>query len=155
MSAFPNSLRYMPRKPRAAMTLPSFTASRRVLLRRECACGGTPGMDGVCEGCRKKNLHSAATPLDPNTHEFMTARCRHSFGNVRVDTGERTATGVHLNAAQDEGASEEPLGEGPTQGAPIELAPIAGLGEAAEPSQSGGTTQPVAQQRPPLRRQST
>jgi len=34
----------------------SFTPARGAVLRRQCACGGTPGPDGECEECRKKRL---------------------------------------------------------------------------------------------------
>ncbi|PYI96434.1 MAG: hypothetical protein DMF00_14935, partial [Verrucomicrobia bacterium] len=77
----------------------SLSPSRRGLLQRKCACGGTPGLTGECEECRKKRLQrkignpasemrndssvppivhevirSGGEPLDPNTREFMQAR---------------------------------------------------------------------------------
>ncbi len=34
----------------------SGSASRSSLLQRTCACGGSPGIDGLCTGCREKRL---------------------------------------------------------------------------------------------------
>lgn len=39
-----------------AATQPSFTPVRSGLLRRKCACGGSPGVDGECEACRRKRV---------------------------------------------------------------------------------------------------
>jgi hypothetical protein len=90
-----------------------FTPARSPLLQRKCACGGTPGMDGECEGCRKGRLslqrgtarqggpavpgivrdvlHSPGNPLDGRTQSSMRRRFGHDFGNVRVHTGARAA----------------------------------------------------------------
>jgi hypothetical protein len=38
------------------VTSSSFTPARGAMLQRKCACGGTPGPSGECEGCRKKKL---------------------------------------------------------------------------------------------------
>ena len=32
----------------------TFAAVQPGLLQRKCACGGSPGVDGECEECRKK-----------------------------------------------------------------------------------------------------
>lgn len=86
------------------------------LLQRKCACGGSPGMGGECEECRKKKLqrraidaphpellspiappivtevlNSFGQPLDFVTREFMEPRFNHSFANVRVHTDGRAA----------------------------------------------------------------
>ena len=39
-----------------AASQPSFTPVHSGLLQRKCACGGTPGLEGACEECRKKRL---------------------------------------------------------------------------------------------------
>ncbi|HEY2574338.1 MAG TPA: DUF4157 domain-containing protein, partial [Verrucomicrobiaceae bacterium] len=36
--------------------------TRNRLLQRKCACGGTPGLSGECEECRKKRLSSPGMP---------------------------------------------------------------------------------------------
>src|SRR6266404_6441582 len=45
-----------------AASPPSFTPVRGGLLQRKCACGGTPGPSGECEGCRKKRLTGSNAP---------------------------------------------------------------------------------------------
>jgi hypothetical protein len=73
------------------------------MLQRECACGGTPGPDGECAGCRKKRLQRRSTgqaepsivppivhdvlrspvkPLDAATRTFMEPRFGHDFSAV-------------------------------------------------------------------------
>ena len=43
----------------------SFAPVRHNLLQRKCACGGTPGLDGECAGCRRKRLlGSRSAPFD-------------------------------------------------------------------------------------------
>jgi hypothetical protein len=74
------------------------------LLRRKCACGGTPGPDGECEQCRRKRLdrqrdmadqtilsdvppvvpESPGQPPRADTREFMEPRLGHDFGRVRI-----------------------------------------------------------------------
>jgi hypothetical protein len=92
------------------------------LLQRKCACGGTPGLDGECAGCRTKwlglqrkvtdqatgtpvppivheVLRSAGQPLDPNTRAFMEPRFGHDFSQVRVHTDAEAAESTRvLNA---------------------------------------------------------
>lgn len=48
------TLQIEPKPKSSSPTTPSFTATRSSLLQRKCACGGTPGPSGKCEGCRKK-----------------------------------------------------------------------------------------------------
>lgn len=53
------------------------TLARSGLRQRKCACGGSPGLDGECEGCHRKRLavppiihevlRSPGQPLDPVT----------------------------------------------------------------------------------------
>jgi murein DD-endopeptidase MepM/ murein hydrolase activator NlpD len=84
---------------------------RGKVLQRKCACGGTPGLTGECEECRKKRLQRKASqlsthdshtsevppivhevvaspgqPLDLETRAFMEPRFGHDFGGVRVHT---------------------------------------------------------------------
>jgi hypothetical protein len=84
------------------------TSAQSHLLRRRCACGGTPGLDGECAGCRKERLsrqhrgqtdhdgpstvppivnevlRSPGQPLDADTRASMESRFGHDFGRVRV-----------------------------------------------------------------------
>jgi hypothetical protein len=94
----------------------SFTPVRSGLLQRKCACGGTPGPSGECDGCRKKRLQrkagnseyrkqndsfappivhevlrSPGQPLDPNTRAFMEPRFGHDFSQVRVHSDSKAA----------------------------------------------------------------
>jgi hypothetical protein len=83
------------------------------VLRRACACGGTPGPTGECEQCRKKRLglqrspfaagpavappivhdvlRSSGAPLDSAVRAEMEPRFRHSFADVRVHADGRAA----------------------------------------------------------------
>jgi hypothetical protein len=84
---------------------PTFSPVANGLLQRKCACGGSAGLDGECQECRKKQLQrcsangvqpttvppivhevlrSPGQPLDPNTRAFMESRFGHAFGQVRV-----------------------------------------------------------------------
>ena len=77
------------------------------LLRRRCACGGTPGPDGECEQCRRKRSNrqrdtanrtilsdaptvapemprSPGRSLDADARGFVEPRFGHDFGRVRV-----------------------------------------------------------------------
>ena len=88
--------------------------ARPHLLQRKCACGGTPGLPGECDGCRKKRLilqrssddqaerstvppivqgvlRSPGQPLDAATRAFMEPRFGHDFSRVRVHTDARAA----------------------------------------------------------------
>src|SRR5947209_969436 len=44
----------------------SFTPVRGGLLQRKCACGGTPGLTGECEACRKKRETGTLRQKDGN-----------------------------------------------------------------------------------------
>jgi hypothetical protein len=91
---------------------PSSTPAPSGLLRRKCACGGTPGPSGECAECRKRRLQrrfkdraepsavppivhevlrSPGRPLDPATRSFMEPRFGHDFGRVRVHTDAKAA----------------------------------------------------------------
>lgn len=102
----------------------SFTPTRRALVQRKCACGGTPGVDGECEQCRRKRLslqrkandgsalasvpplvhdviNSPGRPLDAGTRDLMQARFGHDFSQVRVHTdsaAEASARAVNARA---------------------------------------------------------
>lgn len=90
----------------------SFTPARAGSLQRRCACGGTPGPDGECAGCRRKRLHRRAAsqaapatvppivnevlqspgqPLDTAARAFMEPRFGHDFSRVRVHADARAA----------------------------------------------------------------
>jgi hypothetical protein len=95
-------------------TTPSVRPVRTSLLQRKCACGGTPGPDGECAGCRRKRLtlqrratnqtepsavppivhevlRTPGRPLDTTTRTFMEPRLGHDFSRVRVHTDEEAA----------------------------------------------------------------
>jgi hypothetical protein len=99
---------------------PSLTATRRSVLQRKCACGGTPGPTGECAECRKNRLQRRSTgqaepstvppivhevlrspgqPLDPATRAFMEPRFGHDFSSVRVHTDARAAESAHAVSA--------------------------------------------------------
>jgi hypothetical protein len=94
----------------------AFTPASTGLIQRKCACGGTPGLTGECEECRKKKLQrktqnsgfgsrndvsvppivhevlrSPGQLLDPATRAFMEPRFGHDFTKVRVHTDGRAA----------------------------------------------------------------
>jgi hypothetical protein len=102
---------------------PSFAPVRSNLLQRKCACGGTPGLDGVCADCRRKQLRgsrrnlldetaqsevppivhevlrSSGRPLDAETRSFMEPRFGHDFSQVRVHADSRAAASAQaMNA---------------------------------------------------------
>lgn len=93
---------------------PSFAPMRANLLQRECACGGTPGLDGECAGCRQKRLsrqrysmsqarptavppivhevlRSPGQPLDMATRNAVEPHFGYDFSQVRVHTDARAA----------------------------------------------------------------
>jgi Domain of unknown function (DUF4157) len=47
----------------SAPKAPSFMPLRTSLLQRKCACGGSAGMTGACEGCGKKRMMGIQTKL--------------------------------------------------------------------------------------------
>lgn len=95
---------------------PSLTPDLAGLLRRKCACGGSPS-GGECEECGKKDagtlqrktadvspqgsrnappivhevLRSAGQPLDRATRAFFEPRFGHDFSRVRVHTDDKAA----------------------------------------------------------------
>jgi Domain of unknown function (DUF4157)/L,D-transpeptidase catalytic domain len=92
----------------------SFTPQRGSILRRKCACGGTPGPTEECEECHKKRLslqrkrggqnepgevppivhevlRSPGQPLDRETRAFFEPRFGHDFSQVWVHTDARAA----------------------------------------------------------------
>ena len=104
------------RRPAALAVVPA--PSR--FLQRKCACGGTPGMSGECEECRKKRIQRFAPsesevsevpsivsqvlaqsgrPLERDTRSLMERRIGHDFGHVRIHTGaEAAASARAINA---------------------------------------------------------
>jgi hypothetical protein len=98
--------------PPAHSAPPQATHARpAAVLRRKCACGGTPGPTGECEECRRKRLQRSAAapgpavappvvhdvlaspgrPLDGAVRAEMEPRFRHSFADVRVHADGRAA----------------------------------------------------------------
>jgi hypothetical protein len=89
------------------------------VLRRKCACGGTPGPTGECEECRRKRLQRSARaagpavapplvhsvlaspgrPLDGAVRAEMEPRFGHSFSDVRVHADGRAAESARAVAA--------------------------------------------------------
>src|SRR5215218_2316490 len=87
---------------------PSFAPVRSTLLQRRCACGGMPGLDGLCAECRSKQLQgsqrnlvdqvaqlevpplvhevlrSSGQPLDAETRSFMEPRFGHDFSRIPI-----------------------------------------------------------------------
>ena len=81
------------------------------ILQRQCACGGTPGPDGECAGCKAKRLQRRAVapgprtappvvdetlrspgrPLEAPTRAAMEKGFGHNFASVRVHTDARAA----------------------------------------------------------------
>lgn len=51
----------------AETTMPSFTPVRSRLLQRKCACGGTSGLTGDCEECRRNRLQGKAQNSDTSS----------------------------------------------------------------------------------------
>jgi len=99
------------RKPHASLVSmnPKSGAS---LVQRKCACGGSAGLEGMCEDCRGKRLQrrsangadsatappivhevlrSPGQPLDQQTRAFFEPRFGHDFSKVRVHTDARAA----------------------------------------------------------------
>jgi Domain of unknown function (DUF4157) len=97
-------------------------------LQRKCACGGSAGVIGECDGCQSQKLslqrsrrdsevesensfggppivhevlRSSGQPLDTKTQSFMEARFGHDFSRVRVHTdsqAEESASAVSAHA---------------------------------------------------------
>jgi len=100
-------------EPQKAKAVPIAPVPAR-LLRRKCACGGTPGPDGECAECRKKRLGlqrkatgpggpmavppivhevlgSSGRPLDGGTRSVMESRFGHDFSRVRIHADSHAA----------------------------------------------------------------
>ena len=104
--------------PQRKTSTPTFTPVYGGLLQRKCACGGSPGITGECEECRKnlsllqratRNpgprtqnsdrippivhdvLRSSGQPLDPTTRAFFEPRFGHDFSQVRVHSDAKAA----------------------------------------------------------------
>lgn len=93
-------------------TVRSHPSAPTPFLRRRCACGGTPGLDGECAECRGKRLRrrgggraspaaappivhevlrSPGQPLDAGARASMAPYFGHDFGRVRVHADARAA----------------------------------------------------------------
>jgi hypothetical protein len=100
----------------------SFTSPRSGLLQRKCACGGTPGVDGLCAECRSKRLilqrsrfvpaeqseappivhevlRAPGRPLDAEPRSFMEPRFGHDFSQVRIHDESRAAASARAVGA--------------------------------------------------------
>lgn len=88
---------------------PSTFTHRICLLQRKCACGGSPGIDGICEQCRsqrlslqqsslnlaelsrltplgRNGLHASRQPLNATMHSLVEPRFGRDFDRVRVNS---------------------------------------------------------------------
>jgi hypothetical protein len=106
----------------ASSPSPKFTPAPSRLLQRKCACGGTPGVVGMCRVCRRKRLglqryatdqiersevppivhevlQSPGKPLDAATRTLVESRFGHDFSQVRVHTdGQAVKSARAVNA---------------------------------------------------------
>jgi Domain of unknown function (DUF4157) len=61
------------------------------LLQRKCACGGSPGVDSECAGCRdtrlQRNSGQRGQALQQTSQPSIEVRFPHDFGDVRVTSG--------------------------------------------------------------------
>ena len=93
---------------------PAFLPGCSRLLQRQCACGGTPGVDGECPACRDERLslqrgaapgaapavvsqvlRAPGRPLEPPARAFMESRFGHDFSRVRVHTDAQAVESAH------------------------------------------------------------
>ena len=84
------------------------TAGPLPVLRRRCACGGTPGPDGACAACKTKRLQRTASGAGPSAappivHDVLRHAGRPLAPDVRAELGERlghdfSRVRVHHNA---------------------------------------------------------
>jgi hypothetical protein len=108
---------------------PGFTPMRSGLLQRKCACGGTPGVDGECDECRRKRLQREvansgqgtqnAISMPPVVYDAPPSRGRspdasarapkpypgHNFSTVRVQP-------MRISPTFEEGELDQPSPEG-------------------------------------------
>jgi hypothetical protein len=83
-----NELQSVMKRPSSGES--SFTPGQTGILLRKCACGGTPGPDSECAGCRRKRLglqrHATfqTEPLDMTAGDFTASRPGHDFGRMPV-----------------------------------------------------------------------
>jgi hypothetical protein len=100
---------------KAAPAKPALTKASAPMIQRKCACGGTPGMSGMCPACEAKKeravlqrkaagpstmsvpsvvntvLNSPGQPLDLATRSSMEGKFGHDLSGVRVHTDSRAA----------------------------------------------------------------
>jgi hypothetical protein len=113
----------------------SFTPMRSGLLQRKCACGGTPGVDGECDECRRKRLQREAgnsgqgtqndisvppivhkVPRSPGrspdvrTRAPMEPHRGHNFSTVRVHADSQKP--MRVSRTFEEGALDQPSPDG-------------------------------------------
>src|SRR4030095_14352351 len=76
---------------------PAYSPAHAGVLQRKCACGGSPGISGECESCRRNQLRRTEAPqvvqdvlnspghlLDSQTQDFFASRFGHDFSHIRV-----------------------------------------------------------------------
>lgn len=109
-----------PVAPRPSLLSPALGS----LLQRKCLCGGSPGMNGECEECRKKQsaqlqrravgqaepvtvppivhdvLRSPGKALDAATRGFFEPRFSHDFSRIRVHTDGQAADSARAVSAR-------------------------------------------------------
>jgi hypothetical protein len=60
-------------------------------LQRKCACGGAPGVDGMCDACRAKKLSGGSAPTETRGADRAQALQMHRFETIDVhDRGVQT-----------------------------------------------------------------
>jgi hypothetical protein len=113
----------------------SFRDVQAGLIRRACACGGSAGLTGTCDGCSNKQLsvqrsatlqatagvpslvkdvlHSPGQQLDAASRAFFEPRFGHDFGRVRVHADSKAAASARaVNALAYTVGQDLVFGEG-------------------------------------------
>jgi hypothetical protein len=83
----------------------SFAPTRSGSLQRKCACGGTPGPDGECAGCRRKRLQRRSAfqtePLDKPASAIVGSPTGHDFSQMPVYAPEKVQQKLMVNTPGD------------------------------------------------------
>jgi hypothetical protein len=108
------------------------------LLRRPCACGGTPGVDGECAACKGKRLARAATAAPAAAPVALSPGPGHAFERVAV--GAAPTHGSRPANAPAVDTTELPVdGDDADPEAELLQAPAGGGAAAAPPAPPAGT----------------
>lgn len=124
-------------------------AAHAHLLQRKCGCGGSPGLDGVCEDCRSKQLTAApaatqVAPARPRDATGDTATAAHASGHDFSRVRVLAADGARF-AAND----QTPLQSGGLADEYMQAnAPAAGAKQAAGPELNLGEKTPQSSNTP-------